>query len=367
VFRSSRFTAFFAVLIITALAARADARRATKAVGKRALVAKTSAKTSGKAANKTAKPASKAATKAGTKSTTPASKPVAADPRPAEARKACAAGKVERGIQILAEIIVENGDANAVYNQARCYQQNGRPEQAVARFREYLRTAAELAPADRTQVEGYIVELEAEIETKARRAALPTPTPTTTASAEPVPPPAESVATPAPVQPMVQAIAQPTAEPAPPSGGETAGQALAGDSGSATPAAPPSLRRTAAIAAASVGVASIAAGAYFGWKTAQVTREIEDNRGPIQFAELERMMARGRQNAGLQWAGYGVGVAALAAAAALVYWDSGAGPSREIAAGSSDAKRRGQFIILPTVQPTATGGVASGAVVQSTF
>jgi hypothetical protein len=359
VFRSSRFTAIFAVLILTAPAVRADAR-AGKANGKRA----TMAKAAGKAAGKTAKPATKSAPRAGTKATSAPGRPVVADPRPAEARKACAAGKVDRGIQILAEIIVENGDANAVYNQARCYQQNGRPEQAVARFREYLRTAAELAPADRTQVEGYIVELEAEIETKARRAAAAsTAAPTTTGSEEPEP----AAAVPAP--PPVQAIVQPEAPSSPAivaSGGQSSDTEAAAAEPAATPGEPGSLRRTGAIAAASVGVASIAAGAYFGWKTAQVSREIENNRGPLQFAELERMMARGRQNAGLQWAGYGVGVAALAAAAALVYWDPGAGASREIAGAGSAARRR-QFIILPTVQPTAAGGVASGAAVQSTF
>jgi hypothetical protein len=366
VFRSSRFTAFFAVLISTAVATRADARRAAKPAGKPAAFAKSSGKTAGKAAKPSAKSAVKASSKAAAKPPATAAKPTAADPRPAEARKACAAGKVDRGIQILAEIIVENGDANAVYNQARCYQQNGRPEQAVARFREYLRTAAQLAPADRTQVEGYIVELEAEIETKARRAALPATAATgapagsaaTAASEEPAPPPA------APAPTMVQ----PVPESVEPSGAEsTGGQSLA-ESATSPPASasPSNLRRTAAIAAASVGVASIAAGAYFGWKTAQVSREIENNRGPLQFAELERMMARGRQNAGLQWAGYGVGIAALAGAAALVYWDHGAGPSQEIA-GRSETPSRGQFIILPTVQPSAAGGVASGAVVQSTF
>jgi hypothetical protein len=358
VFRSSRFTAIFAVLILTAPAVRADAR-AGKANGKRAAMAK--------AAGKTAKPATKSVPRAGTKTTPAPARPVVADPRPAEARKACAAGKVDRGIQILAEIIVENGDANAVYNQARCYQQNGRPEQAVARFREYLRTAAELAPADRTQVEGYIVELEAEIETKARRAAAAsTAAPTTTTSEEPEP------AAPVPAPPPVQAIVQPAPEAHSSPGIVATGGQSDTEAAAAEPAAeassgnPGSLRRTGAIAAASVGVASIAAGAYFGWKTAQVSREIENNRGPLQFAELERMMARGRQNAGLQWAGYGVGVAALAAAAALVYWDPGAGASREIAGSASAAKRR-QFIILPTVQPTAAGGVASGAAVQSTF
>ncbi|HEY0713675.1 MAG TPA: hypothetical protein VGF45_13430, partial [Polyangia bacterium] len=100
-------------------------------------------------------------------------RPVAAapseDPRAAEARRACATGQVDRGVDLLASIIAESGDPSAVYNQARCYQQNGRPEEALNRFREYLRIGADEKPADRRKAERFIAELEAELEAKANR------------------------------------------------------------------------------------------------------------------------------------------------------------------------------------------------------
>jgi hypothetical protein len=348
VLRLSRFTALSAILVITALAPPADARRAPKSTGKRAAAA--------------SKATPKANAGSGAKGA-PAHKPSAADPRPAQARKACLAGNVERGIQILAEIIVENGDANAVYNQARCYQQNGRSEEAVARFREYLRTAAELAPADRAQVERYISELDADLEAKARRAAA------LAASSAKASEPVASAAAPAapPARPSPPAILE---MPAPaPVASDAAGDLTQGAT-PPEPSSPSNLRHNVAIAAASVGLASVAAGAYFSWRTAQISHDIENNRGPIDFAELDRTMARGRLNAGLQWAGYGVGAAALATAAALLYWDgapaSTGGESARLPGGGQ--KQAGaRFIIVPTVQPTAAGGVATGALAQSTF
>ena len=72
----------------------------------------------------------------------------APDPRALAARQACAAGRVEQGIELLAEIVAATGDSDAVYNQARCYEQNGRPQEALARFREYLRTSKVLTAED---------------------------------------------------------------------------------------------------------------------------------------------------------------------------------------------------------------------------
>ncbi len=206
----------------------------------------------------------------------------ARDPRPLEARKACAAGNVERGIEILAEIIVENGDPNAIYNQARCYQQNGRAEQAVPRFREYLRVAKGITASERTQVEGYIRELETEVEAqRVRRAAAPTADPFPTTAAEP-----------APTTPVK------AAEPA------SALRPL----------------RVAGYLAAGAGVAALGAGAYFGWRTQNTARTIEQHAAPAAPAEIARLMDQGRRDEALQWVGYGVGATALLGSAALFYF-----------------------------------------------
>jgi tetratricopeptide (TPR) repeat protein len=85
------------------------------------------------------------------------------DPREVEARTLCAAGDVDKGVAVLARIFAETNDYTWVYNQGRCYQQNGRFEQAINRFREYLRRGQNLTPEDVKEVEGYIKEAEAEI------------------------------------------------------------------------------------------------------------------------------------------------------------------------------------------------------------
>jgi len=84
------------------------------------------------------------------------------DPRAIEARKACASGEVERGIKQLADYLATTDDVTAVYNMARCYEQNGMRDRALLQFREYLRKARDLSTADRADVEAHIQQLEAE-------------------------------------------------------------------------------------------------------------------------------------------------------------------------------------------------------------
>jgi hypothetical protein len=87
-----------------------------------------------------------------------------------EVKRACAAGEVDRGVRLLADLYAETNDPTAIYNQARCYQQNARPELAASRFREYLRKAGQLPAAERAEVEAFIREADAEA---ARGAAAP--------------------------------------------------------------------------------------------------------------------------------------------------------------------------------------------------
>src|SRR5689334_17575967 len=75
--------------------------------------------------------------------------------RQVKAKRACAAGRVEEGVELLAALYAESGDVNYVYNQGRCYQQNGRGDQALNRFREYLRRATNATPEERREVQGF--------------------------------------------------------------------------------------------------------------------------------------------------------------------------------------------------------------------
>ncbi|HXU81600.1 MAG TPA: hypothetical protein VN914_09395 [Polyangia bacterium] len=84
----------------------------------------------------------------------------AADPREDEAQTECLAGHLERGLQLLAELYVATGDPNHIYNQGRCFEQNGRLDEAISRFREYLRKAKHITPAEEADARRHIRDCE---------------------------------------------------------------------------------------------------------------------------------------------------------------------------------------------------------------
>ena len=221
-----------------------------------------------------------------------------ADSRAVEARKACAAGNVDRGIDLLAELVAETGDPNAVYNQARCYQQNGRARPALDRFREYLRIARGIPAAERAEVNGHIRELEAELV----RAITPPPIVPPAAAPEPRGGPAQSV-----------------------------------DAGLAATAGPRDAGRSRrlrllGIATGGLGVAAVASGMYFSYQVSRLQGRIEGQRGPVPAADLRRELDRGERYESLQWVGYGVGAAALTGGVLLyLLGRPGEGPARLVA------------------------------------
>jgi hypothetical protein len=236
-----------------------------------------------------------------------ASVPAAAAPRTreareTEARKACAAGRVEAGIEILAELLTEYSHPNYIYNQGRCYQQNGKAEQAISRFKEYLRAAQDIPAADRERVERFIKELETELQAAAPPVATPPPTTETGPTVpEPAPPPAER---------------KPPAEV----------------SRTAPPAARGTGLRTAAITLGVVAVAGLTTGIVSSLRVQSLENEVATARvGQFSGVQLNQQQERARTFETLQWIGYGVGVAAAAGAVACLVLDSG--PPGESASG----------------------------------
>jgi len=51
------------------------------------------------------------------------------------AKKACLLGEVTKGAEILADLYVETNNPVYIYNQGRCFEQNGKNDQAVLRFK----------------------------------------------------------------------------------------------------------------------------------------------------------------------------------------------------------------------------------------
>jgi hypothetical protein len=189
--------------------------------------------------------------------------------RVTEARKACAAGRVDQGVEILAGIIAETGDPNALYNQARCFQLNGRAEQAISRFREYLRSAQNISIEERHRVEGFINELDADLDARARREAL------------------------------VRSATDP----------RTAGARSAGPAGPWT-----RKLRIATVALAATGGVALVAGGYFSWKMGRVSDDLE-SQWSLTSAQFKQRWDEGKRFELLARIGYGVGVAALAGSA----------------------------------------------------
>jgi tetratricopeptide (TPR) repeat protein len=226
--------------------------------------------------------------------------PPHADPRVLEARKACAAGRVDEGVEILAAIIAESGDLNALYNQARCFQLNGRTEPAIARFREYLRLASDIPPAEHQRVEGFINELQADLDARVRR--------------------------------------------------EEVARALAVQATSAPPARDPAstrhLLRITGLSLAAGGVAALLTGAYFSWRMGQVSDDLESE-WSLTAARFKQRWDEGKRDELLARVGVSVGVVALAGSATCFLL------SRRV--GTAVEERR--VAVAPLPLPGGGGGV----------
>lgn len=76
------------------------------------------------------------------------------------AKRACLAGDFAKGVEILSELYVSTSDPTFIFNQGRCFEQNHRYEDAIARFREYLRVAKRPSKSDRARAQAHITDCE---------------------------------------------------------------------------------------------------------------------------------------------------------------------------------------------------------------
>jgi hypothetical protein len=74
------------------------------------------------------------------------------------AKTACLAGDYAKGVALLAELYVSTGEAIYLFNQGRCFQQNGKYEEAIVRFREYQRKNADAGRAPDALAEKHIAD-----------------------------------------------------------------------------------------------------------------------------------------------------------------------------------------------------------------
>jgi len=74
------------------------------------------------------------------------------------ARTACLAGDYTKGAALLSALFVATEDPVFIYNQGRCFEQNHRYEDAIARFQEYLRVDKKLKKVDKADAQKHIAD-----------------------------------------------------------------------------------------------------------------------------------------------------------------------------------------------------------------
>jgi tetratricopeptide (TPR) repeat protein len=122
-----------------------------------------------------------------------------------QARELFAAQRYQEALDLYVKLYAEKLHPNYLRNIGRCYQNLGDPDKAIGSFREYLRKARSLPADERSEIEGYIKEME---ELKRQREAPPPPPPkedpvprvTEPVVTAPPPPPPHLIATPPPAE-----------------------------------------------------------------------------------------------------------------------------------------------------------------------
>ena len=83
------------------------------------------------------------------------------DKREVDARQAFAAGKYQEALDLYAQLYADNVHPTYLRNIGRCYQNLQQPNKAINAFRDYLRQAKGVGAAERSEIDGYIAEMEA--------------------------------------------------------------------------------------------------------------------------------------------------------------------------------------------------------------
>jgi hypothetical protein len=208
----------------------------------------------------------------------PESPPANLQAREKAARKACLVGDFAKGVDILADLFVETKDPTHLYNQGRCFEQNRRYEDAVARFQEYLGAAgAKLNPEEKESAEQHIRSCKESLAQERGGASLqPAPQPFTAP-----PPPVAPTSEPAGPPVIVQSAAPPVSN--------SDGRGL----------------RIGGIVAASVGVAAVGTAVVLNLKANSMVDDMYSTMDGYSKESERKNYETGA------WIGYGVGAACV--------------------------------------------------------
>jgi len=231
------------------------------------------------------------------------------------ARTACLAGDYAKGVALLAELYVSTKDIAYLFNQARCFEQNGKYEEAIIRFHEYQLKNADAGNTPDESAEKHIASCQALLDKQKAgqvATALPPATPTVTAPA-------------APAEPRPVVVESPGPKP------EAASEPKADLAASMTPETPGRGLRVAGIAAAAVGVAGIAAGVVFNLKANSLASDLEAANGSSTTLYSRSKESSRSTYATLTWVAYGAGAACVVGGAVVYLLGRSQGPSAQVA------------------------------------
>jgi hypothetical protein len=221
------------------------------------------------------------------------------------ARAACLAGDFQKGVEILSKLFVNSKDPNYIYNQGRCFEQNGRYQDAVTRFKEYLRVGKKISEEDKVETLKHIDDCSALLAAE-KNQATPAPTYQTYAPQQPGP----GYAAPSPMWPAPGSPGPTTYAPNQPPLSQpslqTSAQRSSGDGSG--------LRLTGAITAG-VGIAALVGGIVFNAKANGLVHDFQsvpNGYTPSESSDRDTYET-------LSWVGYGLGATCLVTGGVLYY------------------------------------------------
>ncbi len=102
-----------------------------------------------------------------------------------KAREDFAAGRYDQALELFAKLYAETLHPVYLRNIGRCHQNMREPQKAIDAFRDYLSKNKKMSAEERTEIEGYIQEMQALRDEQAKQAAA--------AQVRPVAPPPTAV------------------------------------------------------------------------------------------------------------------------------------------------------------------------------
>jgi hypothetical protein len=231
------------------------------------------------------------------------------DAKERAAKKACMTGDPAKGVALLADLFIDTNDPTYIYNQGRCYEQNNRYEDAIGRFREYLRKATRATAEEKADTEKHIADCQALQGKKEEpaRSAVPAPEAQRPAAAP----------SPEPPRPAPAPAAAPSLEP-PAAKLEPDASVAAVPSPSQAPSPPGSGLRVAGITTLAIGAAALAGGLAMNLKYNGMIDDLQGEYDPGTDDSSKTYKT-------LAIVGYAAGAACLAGGAILYYlgWRAG--------------------------------------------